>query len=310
MPGTASRGSRAGFLRLRTAKVAVRPGLETWRQASVRIRVTDFTVPSGGRLVHWLRHPETAHRTPSPTSFNTNQMKGCSRSSSSSRAPGPPVPIGGPGLASDQVQSPSGVHALQSPLSKENDTFRVRGRRCSCRAQRGLSPPRAQVLEPASPRPAGSPEHRVLTRCVAAPPEGPAAAGGPSPAPRGHPRSRPPRCHPPPPRRPSVLLSLPFPRVYFLGPWPYSGLPQPLRNAVPSLGRVPFISGLLSVPSPPSISSRPRGPSRPAPPPAGWVAARGPLPSSGRLGPVTPSSLPRLTLVAFRRAPPGPAPRL
>lgn len=212
MPGTASRGSRAGFLRLRTAKVAVRPGLETWRQTSVRIRVTDFTVPSGGRLVHWLRHPETAHRTPSPTSFNTNQMKGCSRSSSSSRAPGPPVPIGGPGLASDQVQSPSGVHAQQSPLSKENDTFRVRGRRCSCRAQRGLSPPRAQVLGPASPRPAGSLEHRVLTRCVAspprpeplparpvlflsapapspprtlaAPPEGPAAAGGPPP-PRG-----------------------------------------------------------------------------------------------------------------------------
>lgn len=205
-------------------------------------------------------------------------------------------------------------------------------------AQRGLSPPRAQVLGPASPRPAGSPEHRVLTRCVAspprpeplparpvlflsapapspprtlaAPPEGPAAAGGPSPAPWGHSRSRSPRCHPPPPRRPSVLLSLPFPRVYFLGPRPYSGLPQPLRNAVPSLGRVPFISGLLSVPSPPGISSRPRGPSRPVPPPAGWVAARGPLPSSGRLGPVTPSSLPRLTLVAFRRAPPGPAPRL
>lgn len=143
MPGTASRGSRAGFLRLRTAKVAVRPGLETWRQASVRIRVTDFTVPSGGRLVHWLRHPETAHRTPSPTSFNTNQMKGCSRSSSSSRAPGPPVPIGGPGLASDQVQSPSGVHALQSPLSKENDTFRVRGRRCSCRHS-GACLPRAR----------------------------------------------------------------------------------------------------------------------------------------------------------------------
>lgn len=57
------------------------------------------------------------------------------------------------------------------------------------------------------------------------------------------------------------------------------------------------------VPPPRSLAPR-------ATPPPGWVAARGPLLSSGRLGPVTPSSLPRLTLVAFRRAPPGPAPRL
>lgn len=186
----------------------------------------------------------------------------------------------------------------------------------ACGVPRAPSPDPLRGQPPATGAPPGAACALPLCTCaVTAPypgrtPGGPGRCGRTAPAPWGHSRSRPPRCHPPPPRRPSVLLSLPFPRVYFLGPRPYSGLPQPLRNAVPSLGRVPFISGLLSVPSPPGISSRPRGPSRPATPPPGWVAARGPLPSSGHLGPVTPSSLPRLTLVAFRRAPPGPAPRL
>lgn len=81
-------------------------------ESQVCIRVTDFTVPSGGRLVRRPRHPETAHRTPSPTSFNTNQIKGCDRSSSSSRgAPGPRL--------RQRACTPAGPHARKSPLSKD-----------------------------------------------------------------------------------------------------------------------------------------------------------------------------------------------
>lgn len=97
-------------------------------------------------------------------------------------------------------------------------------------AQRGLSPPRAQVLGPASPRPAGSPEHRVLTRCVASPP-------------RPHPL----------PARPVLFLSAPAPSPpRTLVPWPHPRRARPLRADRPRpLGPFP-----LQTPSlPPSATA-------------------------------------------------------